>query len=129
MNILVVENEADIAEVLQRALERLGNSCILAESADRADELLERNAVDAVTLDLGMPGRGGLEWLEAVAGRQPELARKTLVITGLPLESESITRVARCGAGVLAKPFTLDGLNAAMRAQIDRPSVDPRADD
>ena len=61
MNILVVEDEQPVAEYLQRALTELGITSLLAPTADEADEILERHEVDAVTLDLAMPGRGGKE--------------------------------------------------------------------
>ena len=67
MNVLIVEDESYVAEMLRRALEELGNSCLLAPDAGSADELLAEHAVEAVTLDLSMPGQGGLEWLETVA--------------------------------------------------------------
>jgi len=122
MNILVVEDEQPVAEMLCKALEALGNSCIAACDADAATRMLEEHTVDAVTLDLCMPGRPGLTWLEEVARSRPQLARSTLVITGSHLDPDLVARLARCGAGVLAKPFTLDSLAEAVRAQIARPS-------
>ena len=121
MRILVVEDETYVAELIQQVLERKGMTCLLAENAREADELLGRHAVDAVTLDLGMPGRPGVDWLEQVADNRPDLARKTLVITGLDLDPDLVERLACCGAGILAKPFTLDGLDDAIRSQIARP--------
>ena len=120
MRILVVEDEGHVAELLQSALERLGNSCILARSADHADRVLEQHSVDAITLDLRMPGRDGLEWLESVSATRPELARQTLVITGQDVGPQTAARLARCGAGMLGKPFTLESLGEAMRTQIVR---------
>lgn len=116
---LVVEDETYIAELIQVALELWGNSCALAHDAEQADRLLSEQSVEALTVDLGMPGRCGLDWLESVARSQPELARRTLVITGMELRRESVERVARCGAGVLAKPFTLERLRDAVRTQIE----------
>jgi DNA-binding response OmpR family regulator len=126
MNILIVEDEYCVAEMLRKALEGLGNSCWMASDADLADEILDQHSVDAVTLDLGMPGRDGLAWLEAVAEQRPELARKTLVITGQALGAAVVERLARCGAGILAKPFTLDNLEEAIRTQIDRRALQGR---
>lgn len=119
MNILVVEDETDVAEILERALAELGNSCVIASTAAEADRLLDTACVDAVTLDLGIPDRGGLDWLEQVAAARPELARRTLVITGQTLHADTVERLARCGAGVLAKPFTLQHLGDAVRSQLD----------
>jgi DNA-binding response OmpR family regulator len=122
MKILIVEDEAYVAEMLRRGLEELGNTCLLAHDVNTAQELLEAHPVDALTVDLVMPGPNGLDWLETVASTRPELAAKTLVITGQPLDSTAVERVARCGAGVLAKPFTMDHLEQAVRTQIARPS-------
>jgi len=118
IKILVVEDEADVAELLERMLGELGLRTVIAADATMADRLLTAEEVDAVTLDLGMPGRGGLAWLESIAASRPELARRTLVITGMPLVSESVERLASCGAGVLAKPFSRQALADAVRAQI-----------
>jgi two-component system response regulator QseB len=126
MKILVVEDEAHVADMLRRALEGFGNSCVVAQDTATAESLLADGAIDAITLDLAMPGTNGLTWLEGMADSQPDLARKTLVVTGQRLEADAVERVAACGAGVLAKPFTLEHLQEALRSQIDRPNHDPR---
>lgn len=120
VNILVIEDEAHVAELIRTILEEMGAVCLLARSADEADRILAGQAVDGVTLDLGMPGRDGLEWLGSVAGRDPALARRTLVITGMHLAADTIASVARYGAGILAKPFTVDGLQEAVWLQLGR---------
>jgi DNA-binding response OmpR family regulator len=126
MRILIVEDESELAEVLRRMLEQMGNSCRVAPDAAAAETLLRREPVDALTLDLNLPGTPGLAWLEGVARERPRLARRTLVITGGHLDADVVQRVARCGAGVLAKPFTRDGLRTAVRNQIDRPGIHSR---
>ena len=122
MKVLVVEDEELVAELLQRMLESMGNDCLLAADAEQADQLLDREEVDAVTLDLAMPGRNGLDWLEGLANSRPGLARRTLVITGTHLLPPAVERLARCGAGVLAKPFTWTALLDAVRTQLGGPA-------
>lgn len=122
MKILVVEDEQVVGEMLCRSLETLGNSCLWARDAETANAMLAEHPVDAVTLDLGMPGQPGLNWLEKIVDTRPDLARSTLVITGSHLDRELVERLARCGAGILAKPFTLDCLAQAVRSQLARPS-------
>ena len=124
MNILIVEDESYVAEMLCRALEQFGNECHFAYDASAAQEMLEEHEIEALTLDLGLPGANGLDWLETVASTRPDLAARTLVITGQTLAPKDVQRLARCGAGVLAKPFTLDHLEEAVRVQIDRPAPD-----
>jgi len=127
MEILVVEDEPEVADMLERALRSLGARCVRAADTEAADRLLRQRDIDAVTLDLGLPGRNGLPWLESVAAERPDLARRTLVITGQYLDSRAVERLARCRAGMLAKPFTLDHLKDALRSQI-RPPAEPRRD-
>ncbi len=124
MHILVVEDEQYVAEMLCKALETLGNSCLWARDARTATAMLAEHPVEAVTLDLSMPGQPGLQWLERMVTTRPDLARSTLVITGSHLDREVVERLARCGAGILAKPFTLECLAEAVRSQIARPSRD-----
>jgi len=119
VKVLIVEDEFEIADLLREVLEARGGQCVLAGNAWEADRLVAEASVDAVTLDLGLPGPGGLEWLESIADEHPELAQRTLVITGQPLEAALAARLARCGAGVLAKPFTMEHLGDALRAQLE----------
>ena len=119
MNILIVEDEHEVAEIVREMLEELGGRCLHVSDADQADRTLGIETVDAVTLDLGLGDDDGLDWLERLAESRPELAHRTLVITGRPLEAETAMRLARCGAGLLAKPFTAEGLADAVRAQIE----------
>ena len=121
MEVLIVEDEREIAELIRESLQPLGMQCRIVENAAAADRALSVCRVDAVTLDLGIPGRPGVEWLEIVAAKQPQLARRTLVITGLDLQRELVERLARCGAGILAKPFSISGLHEAARSQFARP--------
>ena len=126
MNILVVEDELHIAELIQTVLEDLGNSCVLANTADDASRILADQPVDAVTLDLGMPGKSGIDWLEELAESRPELSQRTLVITGLHLGPDSVQRLAACGAGILAKPFTIQTLYDAFRCQLEHTKAEAR---
>ena len=121
MDVLVIEDEREIAELIRESLLPLGIQCRIAGDAAAADRVLSEHRVDAVTLDLGIPGCSGVEWLEVVAAAQPQLARRTLVITGLDLERDLVERLARCGAGILAKPFSVSGLHEAARNQFARP--------
>ncbi len=119
MKVLIVEDEREVAHLLRDALESLGGDCLLAEDAAAADRVVGAESLDALTLDLGLPDGEGIDWLERLATEFPDLARKTLVITGRCLEPDSVQRLQRCGAGILAKPFTLANLADAVRAQID----------
>jgi DNA-binding response OmpR family regulator len=124
MTILVVDDEAFLAELVQEILEAKGTRCILARNASEADSVLATEAVHGMVVDLHLPGRNGLDWLEEVALARPELVRRTLVITGSDLSPETYARTRRCGADLLPKPFRIEDLVDAVSRRLsakDRP--------
>src|SRR2546426_5766527 len=63
LEVLVVDDDAAIRESLRMVLEHAGHTVSEAESGDQALEVLEGRRVDAVLLDLNMPGIDGLDAL------------------------------------------------------------------
>jgi len=118
MTILVVDDEPFLAELVQEILEAKGHRCVLARTAAEADAVLAVEAVDGMVVDLHMPGRNGLEWLEEIALTHPGLAESTLVITGSDLSPETYARTRRCGADLLPKPFRIEDLVDAVSRRL-----------
>jgi DNA-binding response OmpR family regulator len=110
MTVLVIDDDPNVTEMIRDALQSNGYRCLVASSAEEADARLAANEVDGVTLDLHMPGRSGLEWLEALENVRPGLARKTLLVTGSQLGPDQIRQLRRCGATLLFKPFCIERL-------------------
>ena len=61
--VLVVDDSLTVRTLAKRVLESAHFEVICAENADKASELLKSNVVDAITLDVNMPGKDGLTWL------------------------------------------------------------------
>jgi DNA-binding response OmpR family regulator len=118
MNVLVIDDQPCVADSLAVFLRALGNDCFVAREADEADRILERQLIDAVIVDVNMPGRTGLQWLESLESLKPELLRHTLVITGACLQVEDRKRLSGWGAGLLTKPFPADQLLEAFQRQV-----------
>ena len=93
MTVLVIDDDPNVTEMIRDALQSNGYRCLVASSAEEADARLAANEVDGVTLDLHMPGRSGLEWLEALENVRPGLARKTLLVTGSQLGPDQIRQL------------------------------------
>ena len=108
-------DESDVADLIREALEAGGFACVLAANADEADEALASRRFDAVTLDVCMPGRSGIEWLRSIADDHPELAARTVVVTGTTLTREDRDTIDRCRASLLHKPFSLAKLLRLVR--------------
>ena len=61
MRVLVVEDEADLADAVARGLRREGYAVDVAYDGDEALDKLVVNAYDVVCLDLNLPGMDGME--------------------------------------------------------------------
>ena len=113
-----MEDEPQVADLIEDTLTTAGHECVRARDSNEADRVLSSQPVDGITLDVRMPGRDGLDWLGALFAARPELARRTLVVTGTSLSPEDCSHLARCGASMLAKPFRVEELVETMRKQL-----------
>jgi DNA-binding NtrC family response regulator len=112
MNILIVDDEPEVAEVLAKSLSRQGHRTSTANSGQEALARIEDATIDAMFLDVSMPGMNGLEVLAEVKRRRPTLA--VVVITGHATEHE-IDEVRKLGAvDVIAKPAALTHYHRAI---------------
>jgi two-component system KDP operon response regulator KdpE len=121
--ILVVDDEPQLRRAMKATLTDLGYSVIEAKTGEEALNLLRREAVDLILLDLNMPGIGGLETCRAI--------RETndLPIIVLSVRNTEREKVQALDAGAddyVTKPFGIQELLARIRAALRRaPSSDP----
>ncbi len=113
-----MEDEPAVADLIEETLELAGHRCVRARDSEEADRMLSAQRVDGITLDVRMPGRDGLDWLGSLFAKRPELARRTLVVTGTFLSPEDCSHLARCGASMLAKPFRVEELVETIHKQL-----------
>ncbi len=127
MVILIVEDEPNVAELIRETLEAQEFRCLVARSSLEADRILQSQQVDALTVDLQLPGRDGLDWLQEQAVVRPDLPQRTLLVTGSVLDSYDRLRLSRLGVQVLSKPFRIERLVEAVRTLLDGRRGDPDA--
>src|SRR5260370_8484800 len=68
--IMIVEADRAAARVLADYVEREGHAALVLSTAEEALAYLAQDRVDAILLDLGLPGTSGIELLEALAARE-----------------------------------------------------------
>jgi two-component system response regulator MprA len=126
VKILVVDDEPAVRDALARALTSAGYEPELADTGGEALERLERqNGVDAVVLDVLMPGLDGLEVCRRLRSSGNEVP--VLMLTARDAVGD---RVAGLDAGAddyLVKPFALEELLARLRALLRRSGGDGSA--
>ncbi|MGE5151698.1 MAG: response regulator [Rhodospirillaceae bacterium] len=119
MRLLVVEDEARIAEIVRAALQRDGFAVDVLSLCADAREALATTPYDAAILDLGLPDGDGLKLLKELRGKGN--AVPVLVLTARDAVEH---RVAGLDAGAddyLIKPFAMTELVARTKALLRRP--------
>lgn len=117
--ILVVDDVSEQRQIASVMLRRLGYAVELAASGEEAVAMAKQDPPDLVVLDMIMdPGMDGLEtyrqMLDINAGQ------KAIIASGFS-ESEKVRTALRIGAGAyLKKPYLLDKIGMAVRAELDR---------
>lgn len=116
MKILVVEDEAGIADFLERGLVAEGYEVVLATDGEAGARFALDPEVDLVVLDRMLPGLDGLAVLDRV--RQ---ARRSLPVIMLTAKAEVADRVEGLDGGAtdyVTKPFAFEELLARIRARL-----------
>jgi len=111
--VLVVEDEANMAKAIQRALIRSGYVVELAASGVEAGIKLANFQPDLVTLDLNMPGMSGLEVLQYMNSNEAYSAVKVLLVSAAG-KAELIRGMSSGADAVLEKPFQNEELLSAV---------------
>lgn len=118
MKILVVEDDARFASVLERAIRETGWTVEVARDGIEGEHLIRTGSGDALVLDLGLPGRSGLDLL-----RRLRAAHSTLPVLVLTGRDGVDDRVAGLDAGAddyVVKPCALSEVLARLRALLRR---------
>jgi two-component system OmpR family response regulator len=120
MRILVVEDEAALAQQLDQALAGAGYAVDCATDGERADFLARTESYDAVLLDLGLPLIDGLTLVRG--WRDAGLMVPVLVLTARGSWHETVEGIDGGADDYVAKPFRMEEVLARLRALIRRAS-------
>src|SRR6516165_9096615 len=105
-SVLIVDDESAIRQSLRDVLEDEGYQVSASESGEAALELLRKNAVDIVLLDIWLPAMDGLQTLGKI--RELEDAPEVIIISGHGT-IETAVRATKLGAfDFLEKPLSVD---------------------
>ncbi len=118
MRILIVEDNAVLADGLQRSLRQSAYTVECAATGEEADAKLSNQTYSLVILDLGLPRMDGLEvlrYLRARGSRTP-----VLILTARDRLEDRVAGLDMGADDYLAKPFELVELEARVRALIRR---------
>jgi two-component system KDP operon response regulator KdpE len=117
-NILVTDDDPDLRGVLRKTLDALGFDVAECANGEQALQHVETRPVDAVLLDVNMPGIGGI-----AACRELRRAAPRLQILMLTVREREMDKVEALDAGAddyITKPFSIPELVARLRSAVRR---------
>jgi two-component system OmpR family response regulator len=122
VRVLVVEDEAKMASLLQRALEREGYAVDVAGDGVDAIWLATENDYDAIVLDVMIPPPDGFDVCRTL--RERERWAPVLLLTARDAVADRVTGLDAGADDYLAKPFSFDELSARLRALTRRTATE-----
>jgi two-component system, OmpR family, response regulator len=121
MEILVVEDEAAIADFLERGLVAEGHRVTVAADGVAGERLALSPGVDLVILDRMLPGRDGIEVLAAIRRVKPSLP--VIMLTAKGEIADRVEGLDEGATDYMTKPFAFEELAARVRAHLRQPAA------
>jgi two-component system, OmpR family, copper resistance phosphate regulon response regulator CusR len=121
-SILVIEDEMKVAQSLQQGLEDEGYTATIATTGEEGFFLVTNQHFDVVILDLMLPGRSGLEVLEALRRRDERTF--VLILTACDTVEDRIAGLDAGADDYMVKPFAISELLARIRVLLRRERIE-----
>ena len=116
-NILIIDDELGPRESLRMVLGNQYN-CYLADSGHKGLELIDEHPFDLAIMDLRMPGLSGIETLELIKAKHPEI--EVILLTGYGSLQTAQDAIRLDIFDYLSKPFDVDDLEDVVKRGLER---------
>jgi two-component system KDP operon response regulator KdpE len=116
LRVLAIDDEPAIRRFLRTSLTAQNYAVLEAEDGETGLAMLQRNAIDVLVLDLGLPGMGGLDVLKKL--RESGSSIPVIVLSSRTDETGKVTALDMGADDYITKPFGVDELLARIRAAV-----------
>jgi DNA-binding NtrC family response regulator len=116
--ILIVEDEDTLCESLQRVFRREGYEADIADSAETAFRLLERNTYDLIITDVILPGISGIELIAKYKEQNPD--QKVIIMTAYASLQTAVEALRVGACDFIVKPIMHDELKRMVKKALGR---------
>ena len=120
MRILVIEDERTLAGFIEQSLLAEGYAVTVANDGECGELEALTGDYGLVLLDVMLPGKNGLEVLDAIRARKPELP--VIILTARGAIEQKVEGLDRGANDYVTKPFSFEELLARVRAQLRAPT-------
>jgi two-component system phosphate regulon response regulator PhoB len=126
--VLIIEDEAPLAEMLRYNLESEGFRVSQAQTGEEAEVLIAEEKPDLVVLDWMLPGVSGIEICRRMRSRMETKSIPIVMLTARGEEGDRIRGLSTGADDYVVKPFSLPELMARVKAILRRASPDRLAE-
>lgn len=119
-SVLIVEDDADVADTIQACIQAAGYTSYLAETGERGLALCKQLEPDVIVLDVMLPGMDGIEVCTHVRRLALRPEPYILMLTARRGKTDEIWGLATGADDYMTKPFDSDLLIARLRALLRR---------
>jgi two-component system phosphate regulon response regulator PhoB len=127
-HILIVEDEAALAELLRYNLESQNYRVTVAPTGEEAELLLGEDNYDLIVLDWMLPGLSGIELCRRIRRADATRGVPILMLTARGEESDRVRGLSTGADDYVVKPFSVPEMIARVKALLRRASPDRIAD-
>jgi len=118
--ILIIEDDENLSRGIAFAFEKDGYSVIRATSLKAGRTYFERNDIDIVILDLGLPDGNGMEFCKSI---REKANTPIIMLTACDMETDEVSGLMAGADDYITKPFSLSVLRARVEAVLRRIEV------
>ena len=126
LKILVVDDEIDIREGIERILTRMGHGVVKAGRGEEALDILAREPLDLAILDLKMPGMDGMELHQRLRALNDRII--VIIITGYATIETAIEAMKQGAYDFIPKPFEPEHLRIVVRRAHEKLRLEKQAE-
>ncbi len=119
--LLIVEDEKNTREGLQKFLENRSYDVIAAENAETALAAIEKEKPDIILSDIRMPGMDGLAFLEKIKLKYPEIS--VILLTAYGTVENAVKAIKMGAFHYLTKPVNLEELELSIKKALTQQSL------
>ena len=116
--ILVVDDDEVTCEMFAKGLAQIGYRCVIAGTVEDAEQALQKEEFELMLLDIGMPGRSGLNLLPELTRRYPDMA--IVMVTGHDQLDTAVLAMREGAYDYLTKPVSLGLLILSVGKALER---------
>jgi two-component system phosphate regulon response regulator PhoB len=123
--ILIVEDEADIRELIRYNMEREGYKVAECASSEEAQAYLKRTLPDLILLDLMLPGTDGFAFCRLLRAAERTAKVPVIMVTARDEDADIVAGLEVGADDYMTKPFSARILSARVKAVLRRQATEP----